>query len=258
MEPGANFTFELSHKQGAVLITKHPTYSESAERIGAFKEYAKTHYNSWVDFALENGHGEDVRPVLVDGVHLTREFAMFAYSDNRTRIRCEFSADVPAVASASLSLWGSWHTQGLVHTNCGPHPITTAGNRSLNEHPAPESVIPDECNQCVFVSYYTVRKILGFPRVIKAGAGPHQLPDGHPGRDDTGEVAMVEDSGSDPMDVDYPETGSRLDVIHNIPLVGPEHHPHLPLLTNLPRMTATASMLLQNSYLRLELLPRHG
>ena len=226
MEPGANFTFELSHKQGAVLITKHPTYSESAERIGAFKEYAKTHYNSWVDFALENGHGEDVRPVLVDGVHLTREFAMFAYSDNRTRIRCEFSADVPAVASASVSLWGSWRTEGLVHTNCGPHPVTTAGNRSLNESPAPESAIPDECNQCVFVSYYTVRKTLGFPRVIKAGAGPHQLPEGNPERDDTGEVAMVEDSGSDPMDLDYPETGSRLDVIHNIPLVGPEHYPH--------------------------------
>ena len=224
--------------------------------MGPLRGTRKHTYDSWVEFALENDHGEDVRPVLVDGVHLTREFVMFAYSDNRTRIRCEFLADVPAVASASVSLWGSWRTEGLVHTNCGPHPVTTAGNRSLNESPAPESTIPDECNQCVFVSYYTVRKILGFPRVIKAGAGPHQLPDGHPGRDDTGEVAMLEDSGSDSRDIDYPDTGSRLDVIHNIPLVGLEHYPHLPLLTNLPRMTATASMLLESSYLRLELLPR--
>ena len=232
MEPGARIAFELSHKQGAALITRHPVYPEGAERAGDFKTYTKEHYNSWVDFALENGHGEDVRPVLVDGVHLTREFAMFAYSDNQTRIRCEFSADFPAVASASVSLWGSWHTQGLVHTNCGPHSVTTEGNLCLNKNPAPESVIPQECNQCVFVSYYTVRKMLGFPRVIKAGAGPHQLPEGGPGHDDTGEVAVVEDSGSDSMDVDYPETGSPLDVIHNVPLVGPEHYSRLLLLTN--------------------------
>ena len=232
MEPGGKITFELSHKQGAALITRYPVYSEGAERIGAFKRYAKTHYNSWVDFALENDHGEDVKPVLVDGVHLTQEFAMFAYSGKRTRIRCEFSVDVPAVASASVSLWGSWHTQGLVHTNCGPHPITTRGNRSLNESPAPESVIPDECNQCVFISYYRVEKMLGFPRVIKAGAGPHQLPRGDPGHDNTGDMAIVESSGSDSTEVDYPEIGSSLDVIHNVPLVGPEHYPQLPLLTN--------------------------
>ena len=102
----------------------------------------------------------------------------------------------------------------------------------MNKNLAPESAIPEECNQCVFVSYYTVRKTLGFPRVIKAGAGPHQLPEGDPGHGDAGEVTMVEDSGSDSMNVDYLETGSPLDVIHNIPLVGPEHYPHLPLLTN--------------------------
>ena len=231
MEPGARIAFELTHKQGAALITKHPIYPEGAERARAFKRYIKKHYDSWVDFALEHDHDEDIRPVLVDGVHLTREFAMVAYSDNQPRVRCEFSAGVLAVASASASVWGSWDTQGPAYTNCGPHPVTTRGNRNLSEGPALESVIPEECNQCVFVSYYTIRKRIGFPRIIKAGAGPHQLSEGNSESDNIGEVVVVGTSDSD-SEVDYPETGSSPDVIHNIPLVGSKRRSHLPPLTN--------------------------
>jgi len=35
--------------------------------------------------------------------------------------------------------------------------------------------ISDEYNQCVFIRYYTVRRRLGIPRIIKAAAGPHEL-----------------------------------------------------------------------------------
>jgi hypothetical protein len=36
---------------------------------------------------------------------------------------------------------------------------------------------PNEYNQCVFIRYYTMRRrVLMFPKVIKAAAGPH-----HPG-----------------------------------------------------------------------------
>ena len=232
MEPGVRIAFELTHKQGAALITKHPTYPEGAERARAFKRYIKKHYDSWVAFALEHDHDEDIKPVLVDGVHLTQEFAMVAYSDNQTSIRCEFSAEVPAVASTSASVWGSWDIQGPAHTNCGPDPLTTRGNRCLNEGPALESVIPEECNQCVFISYYTIRKRIGFPRIIKAGAGPHRLPEGNFESDNIGEVVVVGTSDSD-SEVDYPETGSSpRDVIHNIPLVGSKRRPHLSPLTN--------------------------
>jgi len=222
VEPGVKIAFELTNKQGAALITKHLTYREDAEREPRFVKYTKQHYESWVDFAREHDHSEDAKPILVTGVDLTREFAMVAYSDKQSRMECEFSTALPGLASASVSVWGSWHTLGLVHTNCGPHPTRRSCNSSGSS--ALESEIPDEYTQCVFIRYYTIRKRLFLPTVIKAGAGPHQLPEGDHEGDISGEGELFVD---DPTEFDYPETGSpggALDeVIHNVPAVSPKH-----------------------------------
>ena len=197
MEPGARIAFELTSKRGAALITKYPTHREEIERGGRFVDYIKQHYESWVDFARKQGHEEDVRPILVTGVDLTREFAMVAYSDNKTSTECEFSTTLPGVASTSISLWGSWHTSGLVHKNCGPDP--SRQRRGLDDRPAPESEIPDEYTQCVFIRYYTIIEKAFIPKVL---------------------------STDDPMGVDPPEPGSPSatsdEVIHDVPMVSPE------------------------------------
>jgi len=224
VEPDAKVAFELTRKEGAALITRYPTYREAIERDKTFVEYVEKHFDSWVDFAESGGHPEDIRPVLVTGVDLTRDFAMIAYSDNQTRMECGFSAAVPGVASASASMWGSWNNTGLVHKNCGPPP--TRGSRNSSESSAPESEIPDGYTQCVFIKYYkyrrghAVRKILGLPTVLKAGAGPHQLPKGD--RENSGEEGLrVFSPEAEP---DSPEAGpSRDEVIHNVPTVGPIH-----------------------------------
>ena len=225
MEPGAKIAFELTRKQGAALITKNPTYREDIEREATFEIYIKQHYNSWVEFARERGDGENIRPVLVTGVDLTREFATVAYSDSQTRTECEFSATVSEIASTSVSVWGSWQTQGLIHTNCGPHPAR--GSRSSSENPALESEIPEEYTQCVFIRYYTIRKRVFFPTVLKAGAGPHQLPKGNDGDDNLAESGLQVLSIDDSTQVDYSETGSPREVfdevIHNVPMVGLKH-----------------------------------
>ena len=221
MEPGARIAFELTSKQGAALITKYPTHREHIERDRRFVKYIKQHHESWVDFAREQDHPEDVRPILVTGVDLTREFATVAYSDNKASMECEFSTTLPGVASTSISVWGSWHTSGLVHTNCGPDPARQ--RRSLDDRPAPESEIPDEYTQCAFIRYYTIRKRAFFPIVLKAGAGPHQLPKGE---DDPEEGGLQVLSTDDPVEVDSTETGSPNltsdEVTHNVPTVGPE------------------------------------
>jgi len=221
--------FELTRNQGATLITQHPTYREDIEKEGTFEKYIKRHYQSWVDLARERGDGDNIRPVLVTGVHLTREFATLAYSDNRTRMECEFSAAVPGIASGSVSLWGSWHTQGVAHTNCGPRPPRIQRSRDPNEGSTLESEIPDECNQCVFIRYYTIRKWAFIPKVIKAGAGPHQLPRGGHEDDNSAEEGLRVPPTEDPTEVDRPETESPQDtfdeVIHNTPTVGLKHYP---------------------------------
>ena len=240
-------SFKLTSKQGAALITNYPTRREDIERKLAFENYAKQHYDSWVDFAYQTQHGDDIRPILVTGVQMTRQFAMVAYAERQTDMDCNFSVGDPSDAgSASLSVWGSWQTQGLVHTSCGP------------------SEIPEEYNQCVFIRYYTIiRKddfasrlrmtlqklgIKMFPSANtqsarRPGAGPHDLPDGNTGGDGTEELpdgnagsgtTVQVEVGSPDSDDELVEVGcmeSSPNLTHNVPLVSPLLHLYLPLLT---------------------------
>lgn len=111
---------------------------------------------------------------------MTRDFAMMAYSNNSTRLSTEFTTSVPLLASASGAAWGTWHTQGLVHTNCGPQLCSPPSPDTLDLTSAGAiEITPNEYNQCVFIRYYTMRKrALMFPKIIRAAAGPHNLDSG--------------------------------------------------------------------------------
>jgi len=251
--------FELTHQQGAALITKQPTYREDIEREATFENYIKQHYDSWIEFARENDHDENIRPILVTGVDLTQEFATVAYSDNQPYAECGFSAATPGVAFAPV--WGWWQTQGLVHTNCGPSHARK--NRSSSESSALGSEIPREYTQCVFIRYYTIRKRTFFPTVLKAGAGLHQLPKGEHEDDSSDEEEPQVSSFDSSTEAGSPETGSPgevfYEVIHNVPAVGQKKIDHTSRYSrNGSRMTAIASMLSQNSYFRSDPLSRNG
>ena len=213
LEPGSTISFRLTGGQGAALLTKYKTLREDVERAGTFEGYAKKHFASWVAFARETGHGDDINPVLVTGVDRTKDFAMMSYSGDDHNMTSEFTTSVPEVASTSV--WGTWHTAGFVFTNCGsqlgcpPSPTQTVDSTSSgDDNTEPGS---DWFDQCVFVRYYTVRKRLGIPRIIKAGAGPH---DPGTGSCEDGESPKAEarspsdqDQGPSTLDLsDYPRT----------------------------------------------------
>jgi len=179
-------------------LTKHPTYREDVKLGRTFEEYTKAHYDSWVTFARERGHPKDIKPVLVTGVDMTRDFAMMAYSNDGDDLMVGFTISVPGDSSP----WGTWRTPGVVHTNCGPQTLRPPSSTQIMD-PASSSDIPmetvlDEYHQCVFVRYYTVRRRLGIPRVVKATAGPHDLgPGGSHGGGSPLEAEYRSDSGSD-------------------------------------------------------------
>ncbi|KAF9649188.1 hypothetical protein BDM02DRAFT_1945456 [Thelephora ganbajun] len=200
---GSSISFRLAGGQGAVLVTKYQTYREDIQRAGTFEKYVKEHHASWVAFARETGHGSDINPVIVTGVDKTRDFAMISYSsdDDGDDLRCEFTTSAPGVASASA--WGTWHTTGFVYTNCGPQsccPPTQTTDSAVSGNNNMETV-SDGYNQCVFVRYYTMRKRLGIPKVVKAGAGPHDFGPGCREDEESPEVeaSSASDSGSDIM-----------------------------------------------------------
>ena len=197
LEPGRTILLQLAGEQGAALLTKYPTIREDIEAAGTPKQYIKRHYSSWVEFASTKGHGDDINLVLVTGVDRTRDFAMMSYSknDDDDDLTCGF---LPAVGDTSASVWGTWKTTGFVHTSCGPKryfslPSTQATDSTPSESNAVGAVL-EEYNQCTFIRYYTVRKRLGIPRVIKAGAGPHNI--GPMDREDKG-LSEVESPSSD-------------------------------------------------------------
>ena len=180
-------------------MTKYLTHREDIQREWTLEEYTKEHYDSWVAFARETGHGNGIKPILVTGVDMTRDFAMISYSNDSDDgdLIAEFTTSDPGA-----STWGTWQTTGAVYTDCGPQPCSpsvpaqTAG--SVFTGSGHRETVSDESNQCVFVRYYTVRKRLGIPKIIRAAVGPHDLGPG--GRDDKESPVGVQfdsDSSSD-------------------------------------------------------------
>lgn len=262
MEPGAHLSFQLTRKRGAALVTKHRTYREDITHRAVFGLYTKEHYDSWIKFSLK--HGSDIKPILVTGVDLTRDFAMIAYSDNNASLSSEFTISVPLAASVSASVWGTWRTEGLVHTNCGPQVCTPPTSTNMSVIPSTGSAQADPTrdgyNQCLFIRGYTMRKrVPGFPGlVLKGQAGPHDLGPGN-NCDETFPELTVQSSsdpdtvpdgnGDPPADSSSPASSheSLLELVHNVPFVC---HLSLPfdcwLLTPPDRRKGIPSILLQN------------
>ena len=257
VKPGTNFSFKLTQKQEAALITKCSTFREDTDLEAAFEDYTKRHYNSWVTFARDKRCGNDIKPVLVSGVDMTKDFAMMAYSNNDTSRSCKFIVSGPIAGSSSSSVWGKWKTQGVVHTNCGPCCSQPDGlGREPPDIDAMET--PDDFKQCVFVRYYTMRfRALVFPKVTKAGAGPHDLGSGdnHDGRFSELSMPLNLDLGTK-VDRDGDSTpdhlgsaagyDSELEISRNVPSVC-QFSPPLPVLTLLSRRKRIPLTSLQNT-----------
>ena len=251
LEFSSTISFRLTGGHGAALVTKYSTYREDAQLSGAFEKYSKEHYVSWVKFARETGHG-DINPVLVTGIDRTKDFAMLCYSNDDDDLRCEFTTSAPGSSHA----WGSWHRTGLVYVNHGPQlasslqALQTAGSATSSD--GDTEMASDGHNQRVFIRYYTMRKRLGVPRLIKAAAGPHDLP--RWGREGQGPSVEADhdpdpdpDSGSDSdsdsdslFDDDSDDDGGSVTsvdtesdvVVHNVIAVRCSQHLQLLTLTH--------------------------
>ena len=156
---------------------------------------------------------------------------MVAYANNDTSLSSAFTTTT-SPGSAFGSVWGTWRTEGVVHTNCGPQtcktpsPLGTLDQISVST--AQTDTTPNHFNQCVFIRYYTMRKrALRFPKLIKAGAGPHDLGSGNNSDELLPELTVQSSSNSDTgsygggdSTTDYSSSitsyESGLEVYHNV------------------------------------------
>ena len=171
----AQFSFELTGNRGAALVTKYLTHNEDSLVDSAFVKYTKQHYESWVKFARDKQYGDDIQPILVSGFDMTRDFAMVAYSYEGIPRTADSTIRVPEVGLTPSSLWGTWRTSFSPHTNSGPQ-SQSQPTTPPPPHSAEVAGIPSGFDQCVFIRYYSMRSrgpFFMFPKVIRAGAGPH-------------------------------------------------------------------------------------
>ena len=214
-EPDENFSIKLTGDRGAALATRHPTYNEDSQLDLTFRKYTKRHYKSWVKFARDKGYGEDLRLVLVSGFDMTKDFAMVAYSKNRTSGQAGASISTPMLGG-SASAWGTWFTECSPYTKHGPQECgppsginflsvvkrkKKKGKAVPSSQSGAEETPTAEFNQCVFIRYYTMQFMLRlFPKVIRAGAGPHDLGSGENRGNTFPELAVRSDA--EPMSGD--------------------------------------------------------
>ena len=164
MEPGASFSFKLTGKSGAALVTRYEAYREDNLDGYAFEQYTKKHYDSWVTFACDKGYSGDVKPVLVSGFDMTKDFAMTAYSNSDASFESNLSISVPTRVPTSTFFFVEG-TSVSAHTNRGPQQYTPPDTSS---EPTSAGAVSGDYNQCVFLRYYTMRKRMGlFPILIR-------------------------------------------------------------------------------------------
>jgi len=151
-----SFSLRLTGNHGAALITRYPTYVEDAVSLGTMEDYAEQHGESWVQFASDNGFG-DVRPVLVSGFDMTRDYAMLAYSDDGVSL----GSGLPAAVQFTPAIKVTRRTGCAPHLKCGPGPWDLSPIEQAIGFPSQSAnpmVTPNGFNQCVFIRYYTMRQ----------------------------------------------------------------------------------------------------
>ena len=247
VEPGAQFSFKLTGNHGAALRTRYPTYMEDARSESTFERYVKRHYESWVEFARDKECGSDVRPIIVSGFDMTKDFAMLAYSNKGISLEFGSEIAVPMFTSASASITVTRHTECSPHLKCGPHPWGLPPTpRTIDfppSQPADSRAIPTEFDQCVFIRYYTARLRKWMPpKVLRGGAGPHDLGSGE-NRGGVFPELMVQSDADEPTTSADEDLGAQSDlaagdadsesiiVVRNAPYVWSPSHPFVDTLT---------------------------
>ncbi|KAF9644735.1 hypothetical protein BDM02DRAFT_874737 [Thelephora ganbajun] len=173
---------------------------------------------------------------------MARDFAMVVYSDESTSLRSKPTTAVPMFASASTSFRGTWRTRCLSHTNHGPQqcspPSRDQAMYFLPSQLGDAGSSTNEFNQCVFIRYYAIRlrkrwAMFFQTKLMRAGAGPHDLGSGDNKGDAHPELAVQSDaepttSGDDhlggqwdPID-DGSGSGPHI-VVRNTPHVSSRH-----------------------------------
>jgi len=164
---------------------------------------------------------------------MTRDFAMVAYSNEGAPLKINSTITTPMFASTPPPFRGTWRIRHPPYTNDGPQQCSPSSRARGIELPSSQSgdagSIPTESNQCVFIRYYTMRFRI-FPKVIRAGAGPHDLGSGDNRGDAFPELVVRSNAELTMGDEDLREWGPTTDATGSDPGIVVRNTPYVWLL----------------------------
>jgi hypothetical protein len=198
VSPGVTLECQVRGKAGAGLLTKYRTCDEIAVQLSSFKRLMVRQCKSWLRFAHRKNYEVELQDlILVTGVSLTQDWALFAYdsvSEREVTIKLEVAS---LGSSISAGLWGHWRSEQCIHTNHGPMQLES--ERLASSSLTSVGIEPQaEDNQCVFIGGYRVRFRIA-PRLaflMRAAAGPH-IPDIGDDEDESGFADALSDMNMD-------------------------------------------------------------
>ncbi|KAH8101579.1 hypothetical protein BXZ70DRAFT_933946 [Cristinia sonorae] len=181
---GFSANFQTSKEKAAFLFVRGGASRVTVMTNKNMQSYVLKNIHDWVA-TLNNALGADTKRAedlyFIRGHIKTTSWGVAAIAASHSRQAVSIAAGYgPASGSVRIT-----HDKANV--------------ASLDQRWGPKDPNHNVFDQCLFVNYYRYRKRLGFIPHLKAGAGPHTLPDG--GSSDEEEGVIVRDNET-PLDVD--------------------------------------------------------
>lgn len=169
MSVGAGFEYECTKEKGALLILKSDAKMMQASSSKTFADYMAKHYDTWCKYASGLGiaAAEVKKITLVCGWFKTYpDWSVTAFTSNGSKFRASLDAKAAGGGGVAGSYSAEDYVEGPVITRCGIYA----------RKPAPKRGPKPAQDQCIFVKCVYAKRRWSIP-FLKAGAGPHQLPD---------------------------------------------------------------------------------
>ncbi|TBU25438.1 hypothetical protein BD311DRAFT_669637 [Dichomitus squalens] len=192
-----SFTFECSDDSGAMLVLHPSAVSKDIKSRKHVVAYIQSHFPEWMEFA--NGRFglvlKDEQLMFVCGTTKTSRWAVAAFHGSYCKKQGSISANLSStfafdfsLAIANVQLPAAFYRVGPPQN--GTHSsipgramsdvtrdISWTQRDALNNDP-----LSHKFDQCIFIHYFKAKRRTFLPlQVLRAGAGPDQLP---PGSDD--------------------------------------------------------------------------
>ena len=193
--------YRCTDDSGAFLFLKQPAHKTFLDCKLSIINYMKTHLDSWCEFANETlGIGlKDKDLIFVSGFTKTTVWAEAAFSDHNRSSEFVIAGGcfVPSV-SGEFSVSIADGSIPLLESRYGPPERVSMWKDDVAQE--------YQYDQSIFLNYYKMknRSVLHGPRIIRAAAGPHTLPDeDHDDDDDAPDISSSMSASSDSQESDY-------------------------------------------------------